>query len=319
MSGRRISFVNFKGGVGKTSLAVNVAACLAFNLNQKVLLVDCDPQSNASIWLMGVPRWNEVNNKPGGSIYGMFLPNLPPVVNNVITSVVRDESGVRAIPNLDLLPATYELLELEEEYQDKNGDPVYYRFHEHLRSLFNQYDYILFDCPPNLYRASKCAIFASQEIYVPCNPDKLSEIGLALLVKKIERFHKQTTIQQQLIPGYVPAKVRGIILNDVDSRANLNMIIQYMRLTLLGAKRYRVVSDDADILSQIIRKAVFAAGVVNSFLPVALTKVNPNLKEDYLNLSRYIHNTPLDKKVEINGTERQNRAPRRADRQKTKD
>ena len=67
-----------------------------------------------------------------------------------------------------------------------------------------------------------------------------------------------------------------LILNDVDSRANLEMIVQYMRLTLLGAKRYRVVSDDADILTQKIRKAVFAAGVVNSFLPVALTNVNAN-------------------------------------------
>src|SRR5262249_7326825 len=260
------------------------------------LLVDCDSQSNASIWLMRVERWNVINSVPGKSIYGAFLPNLPPVVNNVIPSVVRNEQGMHLIPGLDLLPATYELMDLEEEYQDNHGDPFHYRFHEHLRSLFNHYDYILFDCPPNLFRASKCAIFASQEIYVPCNPDKLSEIGLALLVRKIERFHRQTVVQQQFISGYSPARIRGIILNSVDSKANLDMIIKYMQLTLLGAKQYRVVSDDADILSQRVRKAVFAAGVVNSFLPVAMTNVNANLKEDYLNLSRFIHNTPLDKK-----------------------
>lgn len=319
MSGRRISFVNFKGGVGKTSLAVNVAACLALNLRQRVLLVDCDPQSNASIWLMGVPRWNEVNNKPGSSIYGIFLPGALPVVNNVITSVVQDDRKMRLIPNLDLLPATYELLELEEEYQDRNGEPFYYRFHEHLRSLFTHYDYIIFDCPPNLYRASKCAIFTSKEVYVPCNPDKLSEIGLALLVKKIERFHRQTGIQQMLIPGYTRAKVRGIILNDVDGRANLEETVRYMRQTLLVAKQYCVVSDDADILTQKISKAVFAAGVVSSFLPVAITNGNAKLKEDYLNLSRFIHNTPLDKKVETNGTDRQSHAPRRTARQTSKD
>src|SRR5262245_49504552 len=205
MPARRISFVNFKGGVGKTSLAVNVSACLAYDLGQRVLLVDCDTQSNASIWLMGVERWNVINSAPGRSIYGMFLPNLPPVVNNVIPSVVRDGQGMHLIPNLDLLPATYELMDLEEEYQDSHGDPFYYRFHEHLRSLFNHYDYILFDCPPNLFRATKCAIIANQEIYVPCNPDKLIEIVLALLVRNIERVHRQTVLHQHLITGYVPA------------------------------------------------------------------------------------------------------------------
>jgi chromosome partitioning protein len=64
MPARRISFVNFKGGVGKTSLTVNIAACLAHELGQRVLLVDCDSQSNASIWLMGVPRWNILRSSP---------------------------------------------------------------------------------------------------------------------------------------------------------------------------------------------------------------------------------------------------------------
>ena len=314
MPARRISFVNFKGGVGKTSLAVNVAACLAYDLGQKVLLVDCDAQSNASIWLMGLERWNIINKITGKSIYGAFLPNLPPVVNNVISSVVRDSQEMILIPNLDLLPATYELMDLEEEYQDEHGNPFYYRFHEHLRSLFSHYDYVLFDCPPNLFRASKCAIFASQEIYVPCNPDKLSEIGLTLLVRKIERFHRQTILQQQLIPGYAAAMIRGVILNDVDSRANLDGVMRYMRLTLVGARQYHVVSGDADILTQQIRKAVFAAKVVNAFLPVAMADGNANLREDYLNLARFIHNTPLSKRIENDGTAKQSRKPRRASR-----
>src|SRR5687767_9012948 len=164
MPARRISFVNFKGGVGKTSLAVNVAACLAHDLGQKVLLIDCDSQSNASIWLMGIQRWNFINNIIGKSIYGMFLPDHYPVINNIIQSVVMNERGMISIPNLDLLPATYELMDLEEEYQDKARNPFYYRFYEHIRSIFDQYNYIIFDCPPNLFRASRCAIFASEEI-----------------------------------------------------------------------------------------------------------------------------------------------------------
>ena len=181
MPARRISFVNFKGGVGKTSLAVNVAACLAHDLGQKVLLVDCDSQSNASIWLMGVERWDFINSKRGKSLYGAFLPNLPPVATNIVPSVVTGALGIRLIPTLDLLPATYELMDLEQEYEANEGEPFYYLFYEHMRSLFLQYDYIIFDCPPNMFRASKCAIFASEEIYVPCHQDTLSLIGLSLL------------------------------------------------------------------------------------------------------------------------------------------
>lgn len=310
MPARRISFVNFKGGVGKTSIIVNVAACLAYDLGQKVLLVDCDAQSNASIWLMGIERWNVINSMPGKSVYGMFIPNLPPITNNIIPSVVRNERGMHLIPNLDLLPATYELMDLEEEYRDGQGEPFFYRFHEHLRSTFNHYDYVLFDCPPNLFRASKCAIFASEEIYVPCNPDKLSEIGLSLLVSKIDRFHKQTVLQQQQIPNFRPAKIRGVILNDVDGRAQLEGMQRYLRLTIAKARQHHVVSEDADILGQQVRKAILAAKVVGSFLPVNLSNGSSGLKDDYLNLARFIHNTPLYKEVE-HGTDRKTEQPRR--------
>jgi chromosome partitioning protein len=311
MPARRISFVNFKGGVGKTSLAVNVAACLAHDLGQKVLIIDCDSQSNASIWLMGVQRWNVLNSKIGRSIYGAFLPDLPPVLNNIIQSVVRKENGIVCISKLDLMPATYELMNLEEEYQDTTGNPFYYRFYEHIRSLFSQYDYIIFDCPPNLFRASRCAIFASEEIYVPCNPDRLSEIGLALLVTKIGRFHTQTVLQQQLISGYAPAKIRGIVLNDVDGKARLDVAVRYMRSTLYKARMQNVVSEDADVLSQQIRKAVFATRIVSESRPATVADGENVIKEDYLNLSRYIHNTPLNRRVEPDGIKGQNRTPRR--------
>src|SRR5205085_2765012 len=180
MSARRISFVNFKGGVGKTSLAVNIAACLAHELGQRVLLVDCDSQSNASIWLMGVPRWNILNDTPEKSIYGIFMENAPNVYHNVRRSVLEDSNRVKLIPDLDLLPATYKLMDLEHEYRDVEAEPFYYKFYQQLAIFFNDYDYILFDCPPNVFRASKCAIFASQEIYIPCNPDVLSYVGLSL-------------------------------------------------------------------------------------------------------------------------------------------
>ncbi|MBO0797410.1 MAG: ParA family protein [Blastocatellia bacterium] len=318
MPARRISFVNFKGGVGKTSLAVNIAACLAHNLSQRVLLIDCDVQSNASIWLMGVPRWDIINNVRGKSIYGAFLPNLPPLANNIIPSVIQSSNGFRLIPTLDLLPATYELMDLEQEYQDGDGEPFYYRFYEHLRSVIDQYDYIIFDCPPNALRACRCAIFASQEIYVPCNQDTLSLIGLSLLIRKIEQFHNHTVIQQRMIRDYQPAKIRGIVLNAVSATANFDLTERLIRLKIQEARVRKVVSDDADILSQQIRRAVQASHVVALNLPATLDKGKSALKEEYINLTRYIHNSSLNRRAEIDGIERKNVTARQAARRASK-
>ncbi len=293
MSARRISLVNFKGGVGKTSLTVNLAACLAHEFGQRVLLVDCDSQSNASIWLMGVPRWNILNDTPEQSVYGIFVPNAPNTYHNVVRSALEDANGVKLIPTLDLLPATYNLMDLEHEYRDVEEEPFYYKFYQELAIFFDQYDYIIFDCPPNVFRASKCAIFTSQEIYIPCNPDVLSYVGLSMLARKVEQFQKQTRPQQRLIRGYKGARFRGIILNAVDNRANYEAIINTMRARIEYMRQQQTVSDDADILPTRIRRGVQAAAVVARHTPMILEHGNVGLAEDYLNLARYIHNTPL--------------------------
>lgn len=296
MAARRISFVNLKGGVGKTSLSVNVAACLAYHFGQRVLLIDCDPQSNASLWLMGIERWNLINSVPGRSVYGAFLSHAPPVINNIIQSVVEGEKGIHLLPNLDLLPATYELMRLEEEAPDPGAYPFYHRFYQQLQFIFHHYDYLIFDCPPNLLRASQCAIFCSQEIYVPCQPEKLSELGLAQLVNRIERFHHQSLLSQQAIPDYKPAVIRGVILNDVAANVSIQHVLSYMTLTILRARQNHVMSPDADILPQRIRSTVKASRAVESYLPVALTTSSGGIGEDYLNLTRKIVHSPLEGK-----------------------
>src|SRR5918911_210325 len=166
MSARRISLINFKGGVGKTSITVN------------------------------------------------------------------------------LVPATYDLMDLEHEYRDVEAEPFFYKFYQEISTFFDRYDYILFDCPPNVFRASKCAIFASQELYVPCNPDVLSYVGLSLLARKVESFQQQTRAQQRFVKGYQNARFRGIILNEVDSTANYDHIIQTMRYRIHFMREQQVVSDD---------------------------------------------------------------------------
>lgn len=292
---RRISFVNFKGGVGKTSLTVNIAAFLAQEFGQRVLLVDCDAQSNASFWLLGVGRWNEVNDKPEKSIYSAFMDRnyAPPLHQNIIKAVLENAKGAKMIAKLDLLPACYELMELEHSPPDANK-PFYLRFYEELSGVFSNYDYIIFDCPPNVFRACQSAIFSSEEIYVPCNPDELSYAGLSLLARKVERFHQQSVLSQGLIKNYRRALIRGVVFNGVHGKANYVDVITKIQMRILQLRKQKVVSQDADTLPTRIRFAVQAGHIVGEHLPVVLDKRgNSGLYEDYLNLCRYIHNLPL--------------------------
>ena len=302
MAARRIALVNFKGGVGKTSLAVNLASCLAHNLNQRVLLVDMDAQSNTSIWLMGVPRWNLLNGMPEKSVWGIFQPEFAGLKQVLVEEVLLNEQNVELIPNLDLIPATYRLMDLEHEYSDIDRTPYFVRFRMQLEILFDQYDYIIFDCPPNVFRATKCALFCTEEVYVPANPDLLSYVGLSLLADKISKFQNETVLQKQHFPGARSARIRGIILNAVTTNADYNEIIGMMQAKMVHLRPKQVVCDDADILPTRIRRTVNAAKPQMDARPATIdNEAGPSLKEDYLNLARSIHNSPLYKNGGLHG------------------
>lgn len=280
---RKISFINYKGGVGKTSLVVNLAASLA-KLGHRVLLVDLDTQSNASIWLLKLDRWNKINNAGEGSLFSIFSPGTVRLSDLIVRDVVEDRDGRKALPGLDLLPTTFNLVDLESEYEADPKLPPYALFEEQLAEVESQYDFVFFDCPPNILRASQLGLFCSSEIYVPANPDALSLIGFTLLIEKLGKFHQLSAGFRHEEMGPV-AQVHGIIFNSIKTNVDIEVPKMRMQLRLNQFRSVKRVASSATIFSAQIRDAMVVRRAVTLGLPVVLVgqenQETDNVVNDY--------------------------------------
>lgn len=275
---RKISFINYKGGVGKTSLIVNVAACLAKE-GQRVLLFDLDTQANASIWLLRLERWNKINTTGEGSLYQVFNPGTARLSDLVVRAVVEGKNGEKLLPTLDLVPTAFNLVDLESEYEPDPKHPPYVIFQQQLAELENNYDYILFDCPPNILRAAQCGIFCSNEVYVPANPDALSLIGFTLLVEKLGKFH-QLSASFRLAEMGLPAQVRGVVFNAIKTNVDIEVPKMRMQLRLNQFRTARRVAQSAKIFTTQVRDAMVVRRAVTLGLPVALIGQESSLEDN---------------------------------------
>lgn len=288
---RKISFINYKGGVGKTSLIVNTAAALA-KLGKRVLLFDFDTQSNASIWLLKLERWNKLNANGEGSVYSIFDPGQAQVKDLVIKDVVEGKAGEKLLPGLDLVPTTFNLVDLENEYNGDPKRPPYLVFYEQLAAIESNYDFILFDCPPNILRASQCGVFCSNEIYVPANPDALSLIGFTLLVEKLQKFHQLSASFRRGSMG-APAQVHGIVFNSIKTGVDIEVPRMRMQLRLNQFKAAKRSAPTAKIFDAQIRDAMVVRRSVALGLPVVLVSAeaadagvsSDNVVNDYRRLA----------------------------------
>lgn len=265
---RKIAFINYKGGVGKTSLLVNTAACLA-RLGHRVLICDLDTQSNASIWLLRLERWNTINSSGEGALFSIFDPGQKRLRDLIIHDAVLDKAGGHPLPGLDIVPTAFNLVDLESEYEGDPRRPAYLIFQEQLAEVEADYDFILFDCPPNILRASQCGIFSAREIIVPSNPDALSLIGFTLLVEKLGRFHQLSASFRTQAMGPA-AQVRGILFNAIKTGVDIEVPKMRMQLRLNQFKAAQRIAKDARIFDAFARDAMVVRRAVALGLPVIL-------------------------------------------------
>ena len=192
---RIYTLVNQKGGVGKTTTAINLGAYLA-NLGQRVLIVDLDPQANATSCLGVDKRAVQM-----GTYEALLNGDLP------VSSILFNERL-----NLALLPSSPSLAGAEVELVGESGRE--FRLKNALISIDGKYDYILIDCPPSLGLLTVNGLIAARDgVLVPVQCEYLALEGLGQLTQTIER------VQSALFPGL---RVRGVILTMFDPRTRLS-------------------------------------------------------------------------------------------------
>ncbi len=176
------SIINLKGGVGKTTLTLALAHYLAGEHGKRVLVIDLDPQTNATIALVTERRWRE-RDQGGQTLYQLFKDQLDGTQlfsprDAILTRVSNVNGG---IPGLDLLPSSIRLHRIQDkitkiaDLDTFRGGPVF-ALRDSLREVLPHYDHVLIDCPPNLGVITLNGIALSRYFLIPVVPDILSTL-----------------------------------------------------------------------------------------------------------------------------------------------
>jgi chromosome partitioning protein len=209
---RIIAIANQKGGVGKTTTAINLGACLAV-AEKKTLVIDTDPQGNATSGL-GI-----VKDTLKRSIYDVLTDDFP-LADAVVPHV--------HFPYLDVVPATRDLVGVEVELVNRKGREGILR--AALAAVRDQYEYILIDCPPSLGLLTLNTMAAADSVLIPIQCEFYALEGLSQLLNTV------TLVQGSLNPAL---QIEGVLMTMYDGRLNLSRQVADEAKEYFGPKVYR--------------------------------------------------------------------------------
>lgn len=197
----KISLINMKGGVGKSTLAVN----LAWHFStydiwlKRVLVVDLDPQFNASQYLLGPDKYlKHVITKERPTVYHVFERHSPVFKGVNLNKAIKNITEIQGGGKIDLLPAQLELA-----YTLKNPSDKARNLKEFIESVEHEYDVIIIDCSPTDSMLTEAAYLCTDHVLIPVRPEYLSSIGLPLLYRSIEDFKEKYSNHSIEIAGVV--------------------------------------------------------------------------------------------------------------------
>jgi chromosome partitioning protein len=209
---RVIAIANQKGGVGKTTTAINLGACLAV-AERSTLVIDLDPQGNATSGL-GIERASVTN-----SVYDVLVNGVP-----------ADEAVRRQVhfPYLDVIPSSRDLVGAEVELVDREKRELVFR--GALESVREKYEFVLVDCPPSLGLLTLNALAAADAVLIPIQCEFYALEGLSQLLNTVR------LVQKNLNPSL---QIEGVLLTMYDNRLNLSRQVADEAKEYFGGRVYR--------------------------------------------------------------------------------
>lgn len=236
------STINLKGGVGKTTTTVALAETLSAEKRKKVLVIDLDPQTNATTMLIGEEKWRELNDK-GFTLAQLFKDALNPDSKkfDLQKTLQKRVSDVSSATTIDLLPSSLDLIDVQDElintpvgkYGAIRPFDILWRA---TKDLIEDYDVVIIDCPPNLGKITQNGLRMSHGFIIPTIPDILSTYGIPQIVRRVREFSEE--IAEDIEPlGIVVTKFQA------NSNVHVNMLKQLKLNHAADAKNWPPVFD----------------------------------------------------------------------------
>ena len=235
------STINLKGGVGKTTTTVAMAEFMAGAMGKRVLVIDLDPQTNATVMMIGEERWQELNDKEH-TLARLFKDALKEEKRfDFEATLQKGVSNIKGSHTIDLLPSSLDLIDVQDELAFIRPG----RFHSitptelldrAVKSYLDDYDVVVIDCPPNLGIITLNGLRISSRFVIPTIPDVLSTYGIPQILSRVKQFSDE--IAESIEP-------LGIVV----TKYQANSTVHKNTVARLRAKR------DPTVFDTIIRQA----------------------------------------------------------------